>query len=42
MAFKRLQRRASKINDTEVRRTYLASQYWNQIIFNTAKEYKLN
>jgi tetratricopeptide (TPR) repeat protein len=41
MAFKRLQRRASRIDDIETRRTYLASQYWNKILFATAKEYKL-
>ncbi|GMO36177.1 MAG: hypothetical protein Ta2F_12090 [Termitinemataceae bacterium] len=42
MAYKRLLRRATKIDDSDSRRTYLASQYWNQILANTAKEYKLN
>ncbi|GMO39032.1 MAG: hypothetical protein Ta2B_18580 [Termitinemataceae bacterium] len=41
MAFKRLQRRASKIDDIETRHTYLSSQYWNQIVFDKAREYKL-
>jgi tetratricopeptide (TPR) repeat protein len=41
MVFKRLQRRASRIDDNETRRTFLSNQYWNKIIFNTAKEYKL-
>jgi tetratricopeptide (TPR) repeat protein len=41
MVFKRLQRRASRIDDNETRRTFLSNQYWNKIIFNTAKDYKL-
>ncbi|GMO45587.1 MAG: hypothetical protein Ta2G_00500 [Termitinemataceae bacterium] len=41
MAYKRLQRRASKIDDMETRRTYLSSQYWNMILFDKAREYKL-
>ncbi|MDR2510157.1 MAG: hypothetical protein LBC77_05890 [Spirochaetaceae bacterium] len=41
MAFKRLQRRAGRIDDIETRRAFLANQYWNKILFNTAKDYKL-
>jgi tetratricopeptide (TPR) repeat protein len=41
MVFKRLQRRASRIDDNETRRIFLSNQYWNKIIYNTAKEYKL-
>jgi tetratricopeptide (TPR) repeat protein len=41
MAFKRLQRRAGRIDDITTRRTFLANQYWNKILFNTAKDYKL-
>jgi tetratricopeptide (TPR) repeat protein len=41
MAFKRLQLRANKIDDIETRRTYLNSNYWNKILFSTAKKYKL-
>jgi tetratricopeptide (TPR) repeat protein len=41
MAFKRLQLRAGRIDDSETRRAFLSNQYWNKILFNTAKEYKL-
>jgi len=41
MAFKRLQRRASRIDDLEIRQSYLSSQYWNRILGAAAKEYKL-
>jgi hypothetical protein len=41
MAFKRLQRRAGRIDDIVTRRAFLSNQYWNKILFNTAKAYKL-
>jgi tetratricopeptide (TPR) repeat protein len=41
MAFKRLQRRAGRIDDVKVRQSYLTSQYWNNALFITAKEHKL-
>lgn len=41
MAFKRLQRRAGRIDDITTRRAFLSNQYWNKILFNTAKDYKL-
>ncbi|MDR0539056.1 MAG: hypothetical protein LBG74_00920 [Spirochaetaceae bacterium] len=41
MAFKRLQRRAGRIDDVKVRQSYLTNQYWNNALFTTAKEYKL-
>ncbi|MDR0527138.1 MAG: hypothetical protein LBG79_04920, partial [Spirochaetaceae bacterium] len=39
MAFKRLQRRAGRIDDIVTRRAFLSNQYWNKILFNTAKAY---
>ncbi|GHU41721.1 hypothetical protein FACS1894190_10170 [Spirochaetia bacterium] len=41
MAFKRLQRRSSRIDDINTRRLFLSKQYWNKTLFATAKEYKL-
>ena len=41
MAFKRLQRRASRIDDIETRRQYLKGPRWNRELYNTAKEFKL-
>jgi len=41
MAFKRLQRRASRIDDIETRRQYLKGPRWNRELYLTAKEYKL-
>jgi len=41
MAFKRLQRRASRIEDIEIRRQYLKGPRWNRELYLTAKEYKL-
>jgi tetratricopeptide (TPR) repeat protein len=41
MAFKRLQRRASRIGDSGTRRTYLSENYWNGALSLAAKEYKL-
>ena len=41
MAFKRLQLRASRIDDPETRRDYLNLHYWNGALSLAAKEYKL-
>ena len=41
VAFKRLQRRACRIDDVKTRQSYLTNQYWNNALFLTAKEYKL-
>jgi len=41
MAFKRLQSRASRIEDIETRRQYLSRPYWNRALGLTAKEFKL-
>ncbi len=41
MAFKRMQRRASRIDDIETRRQYLKGPRWNRELYNTAKEFKL-
>jgi tetratricopeptide (TPR) repeat protein len=41
MAFKRLQRRASRIGDSQIRRAYLSENYWNAALSLAAKEYKL-
>jgi hypothetical protein len=41
MAFKRLQRRASRIEEIETRRQYLNGPRWNRELSLTAKEYKL-
>jgi tetratricopeptide (TPR) repeat protein len=41
MAFKRLQRRASRIDDPETRRDFLNLNYWNKALSLVAKEYKL-
>jgi hypothetical protein len=41
MAFKRLQRRASRIDDPETRRDFLNLNYWNRSLSLVAKEYKL-
>jgi tetratricopeptide (TPR) repeat protein len=41
MAFKRLQRRASRIDDIETRRQYLNQPRWNSALSAAAKEYKL-
>jgi tetratricopeptide (TPR) repeat protein len=40
-AFKRLQRRASRIDSLEIKRAFLARQYWNSALFQAAKEHKL-
>jgi hypothetical protein len=41
MAFKRLQRRAGRIEDIETRRQYLNGAYWNKELSLTAREFKL-
>ncbi|MDR1869206.1 MAG: hypothetical protein LBQ82_04385 [Treponema sp.] len=41
MAFKRLQRRASRIEDIETRRQYLNGSRWNRELSLAAKEFKL-
>ncbi|MDR1617459.1 MAG: hypothetical protein LBS06_00240 [Treponema sp.] len=41
MAFKRLQRRASRIDDIETRREYLSLPRWNAALSLAAREYKL-
>ncbi|MDR0719958.1 MAG: hypothetical protein LBF78_10005 [Treponema sp.] len=41
MGFKRLQRRASRIDDTPARQSYLSANYWNRALTLAAKEYKL-
>jgi hypothetical protein len=41
MAYKRLQRRASRIDDIETNRSYLFRHYWNGALSRAAKEHKL-
>ena len=41
MAFKRLQRRAGRIDDIETRRLYLNNPHWNRILSKIAKDFKL-
>ncbi|MDR2802868.1 MAG: hypothetical protein LBB22_01095 [Treponema sp.] len=41
IAFKRLQRRSSRIDEIEMRRNFLLKQHWNKALFITAKEHKL-
>ncbi|MDR1575303.1 MAG: hypothetical protein LBS37_04785 [Treponema sp.] len=41
MAFKRLQRRASRIDDVETRRQFLSQPRWNGALSQAAREYKL-
>lgn len=40
-AFRRLQQRSLKIDDTEARRGFLNRPYWNKALIQTAKEYML-
>jgi tetratricopeptide (TPR) repeat protein len=40
-AFRRLQQRSLKIDDTETRRGFLNRPYWNSALVHTAKEYML-
>jgi tetratricopeptide (TPR) repeat protein len=41
MAYKRLQRRASRIDDVAVNRAFLTRHYWNGALSRAAKEHKL-
>jgi tetratricopeptide (TPR) repeat protein len=41
LAFKRLQRRASRIDDNQTKRSFLSSHYWNGALEIAAKEHKL-
>ncbi|GHV74367.1 hypothetical protein AGMMS49940_16690 [Spirochaetia bacterium] len=41
MAYKRLQRRASRIDDTETNRSFLSCHYWNGALSRAAKKHKL-
>jgi hypothetical protein len=41
IAFKRLQRRAGRIDDVEIRRSFLFKNYWNGALSQVAKMYNL-
>jgi hypothetical protein len=41
MAFKRLQSRASRIDDTEIKRAFLSLAHWNGALGLAAKKHKL-
>jgi tetratricopeptide (TPR) repeat protein len=41
LAFKRLQRRASRIDDTQTKRSFLSFHYWNGALEAAAREHKL-
>jgi hypothetical protein len=41
MAFKRLQRRAGRIENDKTRQSFLSMNYWNSALCLAAKEYKL-
>jgi tetratricopeptide (TPR) repeat protein len=41
IAFKRLQRRASRIDDSEIKRSFMSFHYWNSSLTVAAKEHKL-
>ena len=41
LAFKRLQKRASRIDDNETKRSFLFTHYWNSALTAAAKEHKL-
>jgi hypothetical protein len=41
MAFKRLQSRASRIDDIEIKRAYLSGNHWNKLLGQAAKKHKL-
>ncbi|MDR1230386.1 MAG: hypothetical protein LBK61_03170 [Spirochaetaceae bacterium] len=41
MAFKCLQSRASRIDDLYTKRNYLNLPFWNKLLYQTAKDYKL-
>jgi len=41
IAFKRLQKRASRIDNNEVKKAFLSTHYWNSALVEAAKEHKL-
>jgi tetratricopeptide (TPR) repeat protein len=41
LAFKRLQSRASHIDDIEIKRSFLSQNYWNKALGQAAKQHKL-
>jgi tetratricopeptide (TPR) repeat protein len=41
MAFKRLQRRASKIDDAEIKQAFLSLPRWNNALYQAAREHRL-
>jgi hypothetical protein len=41
MAYNRLQRRASRIDDAETNQAFLFRHYWNGALSRVAKEHKL-
>jgi hypothetical protein len=41
VAFKRLQSRAARIDDSEIRRQYLAQPRWNKALEEAARKLKL-
>jgi hypothetical protein len=41
IAYKRLQRRASRIDDIELNRSFLTQHYWNGALSRAAREHKL-
>jgi len=41
MAFKRLQRRAGKIDDAEIKQAFLSLPRWNNALFQAAREHRL-
>lgn len=41
LAFKRLQSRASRIDDLEIKDSYLSRNYWNKALSQAAKQHKL-
>jgi tetratricopeptide (TPR) repeat protein len=41
VAFKRLQGRAARIDDVEIRRQYLTQPYWNKALEKAARDFKL-
>ncbi|MDR0448196.1 MAG: hypothetical protein LBH07_05965, partial [Treponema sp.] len=41
IAFKRLQKRASRIEDADIKRSFLSTHYWNSALTAAAKEHKL-
>ena len=41
IAFKKLQSRASRIDDLETKRSFLGKHFWNSALFDAAKENRL-